>query len=480
MRPVSPPTARSLYVPPATSPCRLRFASISRVGAHVRLRLGRRADVSARAAVESLRTSRTALAHRSARRDPATCRRRPACPAIRRPTTPACPKAACGRRRTAARRGSRSSTTCTSRRSARSPSRRRIRTSSTSARAISRAGRSRPARASTNPPTPARRGRTSAFPTSQYIGGIVVDPRNADNVLVAAQGGRARRAPVLQLPASAASIARPTAAARGRACCRRMDRRAHPTSISTTAIRRSSTRCSRPARRCRQAAFRNRTDRHRRLQVNRRRRDVAAGRRPRPAGRRAHLGVRRRVGHARPPALRRCRGGRRRARLAAVRRRRRALYRSDDGGDTWMFGTRQLASAGGKIYADPQHPDVVYLMGTAIYRSTDAGAARRGVLGRAERRRSALPLDRSDELEADDGRRRSGRRRFPSTAASRGRRTTASSTASSIASPPTTTCRTTSADRSRIRARRACRAAPTSARFARAIGIPAADSRTAS
>ncbi len=51
----------------------------------------------------------------------------------------------------------------------------------------------------------------------------------------------------------------------------------------------------------------------------------------------------------------------------------RGLYRSDDGGDSWTLGTRQLASAGGKIYADPQNPDVVYLMGTAIYKSTDAG-----------------------------------------------------------------------------------------------------------
>jgi photosystem II stability/assembly factor-like uncharacterized protein len=51
----------------------------------------------------------------------------------------------------------------------------------------------------------------------------------------------------------------------------------------------------------------------------------------------------------------------------------RGLYRSDDGGETWTLGTRQLASAGGKMYADPQHPDVVYLMGTAIYRSTDGG-----------------------------------------------------------------------------------------------------------
>ena len=51
----------------------------------------------------------------------------------------------------------------------------------------------------------------------------------------------------------------------------------------------------------------------------------------------------------------------------------RALYRSDDGGDSWTLGTRQLASAGGRMYADPQNPDVLYIMGTAMYRSTDGG-----------------------------------------------------------------------------------------------------------
>jgi photosystem II stability/assembly factor-like uncharacterized protein len=51
----------------------------------------------------------------------------------------------------------------------------------------------------------------------------------------------------------------------------------------------------------------------------------------------------------------------------------RGLYRSDDGGETWTLGARQLASAGGRIYADPQNPDVMYLMGTSIYRSTDGG-----------------------------------------------------------------------------------------------------------
>ena len=51
----------------------------------------------------------------------------------------------------------------------------------------------------------------------------------------------------------------------------------------------------------------------------------------------------------------------------------RGLYRSDDGGDSWTLGTQRLASAGGKIYADPQNPDVVYVMGTSIYRSSDGG-----------------------------------------------------------------------------------------------------------
>jgi len=51
----------------------------------------------------------------------------------------------------------------------------------------------------------------------------------------------------------------------------------------------------------------------------------------------------------------------------------RELYRSDDGGDSWTLGTRQLASAGGRMYADPQNPDVMYVMGTAMYRSTDGG-----------------------------------------------------------------------------------------------------------
>ena len=49
------------------------------------------------------------------------------------------------------------------------------------------------------------------------------------------------------------------------------------------------------------------------------------------------------------------------------------LYRSDDNGATWTMGTNRLASASGHIYADPKNPDVVYTMGTSMYRSMDAG-----------------------------------------------------------------------------------------------------------
>lgn len=49
------------------------------------------------------------------------------------------------------------------------------------------------------------------------------------------------------------------------------------------------------------------------------------------------------------------------------------IYRSDDGGATWMLGTKEIGSAGGRIYVDPKNPDVVYLMGTSMYRSLDGG-----------------------------------------------------------------------------------------------------------
>lgn len=49
------------------------------------------------------------------------------------------------------------------------------------------------------------------------------------------------------------------------------------------------------------------------------------------------------------------------------------IYRSDDGGATWTLGTKEIGSAGGSIYVDPKNPDVVYLTGTSVYRSIDGG-----------------------------------------------------------------------------------------------------------
>jgi photosystem II stability/assembly factor-like uncharacterized protein len=50
------------------------------------------------------------------------------------------------------------------------------------------------------------------------------------------------------------------------------------------------------------------------------------------------------------------------------------LFRSDDGGTSWRQSTndpRILSS--GRMYVDPSNPDVVYVMQTSMYRSTDGG-----------------------------------------------------------------------------------------------------------
>jgi photosystem II stability/assembly factor-like uncharacterized protein len=51
----------------------------------------------------------------------------------------------------------------------------------------------------------------------------------------------------------------------------------------------------------------------------------------------------------------------------------RGLYRSDDGGRTWTLMTSRTASAGVRLYVDPSDPDLVYTMGTSMYRSADGG-----------------------------------------------------------------------------------------------------------
>ncbi|HEY1336557.1 MAG TPA: hypothetical protein VGF59_03565, partial [Bryobacteraceae bacterium] len=53
------------------------------------------------------------------------------------------------------------------------------------------------------------------------------------------------------------------------------------------------------------------------------------------------------------------------------------LFRSDDGGDNWQRITRDPRVIGSwyfsRVYTDPANPDVVYVMQTALYRSTDGG-----------------------------------------------------------------------------------------------------------
>jgi hypothetical protein len=75
------------------------------------------------------------------------------------------------------------------------------------------------------------------------------------------------------------------------------------------------------------------------------------------------------------------------------------LYRSDDGGGHWALGTNRLASASGHVYADPHNPDVVYTMGTSMYRSTDGGrtlAAFKGAPGGDDNR--SLWIDPTNPL----------------------------------------------------------------------------------
>jgi photosystem II stability/assembly factor-like uncharacterized protein len=50
-----------------------------------------------------------------------------------------------------------------------------------------------------------------------------------------------------------------------------------------------------------------------------------------------------------------------------------ALYRSDDGGASWSVATKTIYTSSKQILVDPHDPDVVYTMGTCVYRSTDGG-----------------------------------------------------------------------------------------------------------
>ncbi|HEV2270199.1 MAG TPA: hypothetical protein VGR92_12120 [Steroidobacteraceae bacterium] len=49
------------------------------------------------------------------------------------------------------------------------------------------------------------------------------------------------------------------------------------------------------------------------------------------------------------------------------------LYRSDDGGASWSVGTETIYTSSKQVLVDPHDPNVLYTMGTCVYRSTDGG-----------------------------------------------------------------------------------------------------------
>jgi photosystem II stability/assembly factor-like uncharacterized protein len=191
---------------------------------------------------------------------------------------------------------------------------------------------------------------------SQYIGGIVVDPGNADNVLVAALGPRAA------FGAGLAPAANDSNAQRG--VYRSTDGGRSWTHVLPTD---GSTGASDVYQ-----DFREPRIVYALLVNGTAHRSTDGGATWQPVGSKGLGDGARFSAFAVASGTR----GRRLYALAGAGGRggvNRGLYRSDDGGDTWTLGTRQLASAGGKMYADPMNPDVVYIMGTAIYRSTDGG-----------------------------------------------------------------------------------------------------------
>ncbi|MFZ1867425.1 MAG: hypothetical protein WAU49_02950 [Steroidobacteraceae bacterium] len=49
------------------------------------------------------------------------------------------------------------------------------------------------------------------------------------------------------------------------------------------------------------------------------------------------------------------------------------LYRSDDGGASWSLATKTIYTSSKQVVVDPRNPNIVYTMGTCVYRSTDGG-----------------------------------------------------------------------------------------------------------
>ena len=273
-------------------------------------------------------------------------------------------------------------------------------------RVAGRATASRSATASTSRPTAARTGRTWACAESERIAKILVDPTNSQHRL------RLRaRASCGATATSAASTRRPTAARRGRRSSRARNLSTGCSMIShgppepedalSPACGTSGARAGRSA-----------------PAATARRRPAAAASSSRPTAARPGPSSTRDA----PRASRRSPGAasrwpsRRRSRTSSTRsskrcRRRTALYRSDDGGETWEARDRSQNMVWRPFYfanliVDPKNENRVYKPDLALI----AQQRRRQELQRHRRRRARrLPrrLDRPDEHRPPDrGRRR--------------------------------------------------------------------------
>ncbi len=154
------------------------------------------------------------------------------------------------------------------------------------------------------------------------------------------------------------------------------------------------------------------------------------------------------------------------------------LYRSDDGGTSWRqmaASDRRIANGQGGyncgVYVDPKNPDLVYTINTSSYKSTDGGKHVQRVQGRAGRRRPAADVDRSHRRQAHVLRGGPGSDHFARRRARPGVRGTTRRRNRSTTSRSTTRIRTGSTPRSRTPARSPHAAAATLARSRHSTGI---------